>query len=151
MKRARREALLAGGGGLLVALGLGIAGLTDAAKVIGFLDFFGNWDATALLVLASATLVFGVGYRVLDRAQATRSPSQPLRPDRRLVLGAVLFGVGWGATGLCPAPALTLAAAGALPSLVFVAAMVAGMAVHAWSIRRKGIVPSGAVRGSSCP
>jgi uncharacterized membrane protein YedE/YeeE len=124
--------VLAGLGGLAVAAGLGLAGLTDAGKVVGFLSFGADWDPTALLVLLAAMVVYGVAFRLIVRAPQGAAPP----PDRRLLLGAVLFGVGWGATGLCPAPALAGAATGARPLVIFVAAMLAGMALFGLRARR---------------
>ncbi len=126
-----KRLVLAGLGGLAVAGGLGLAGLTDAGKVVGFLSFGAGWDPTALLVLFAAMAVYGVAFRLLVRAP--KGAAAP--PDRRLLAGAVLFGVGWGATGLCPAPALAGAVTGARPLLVFVAAMLAGMALFAFGAR----------------
>jgi uncharacterized membrane protein YedE/YeeE len=144
---------LAGLGGLVVASGLGIAGLTDATRVIGFLDFGGSWDPTALLVLAAATIVYGLVFRLGRFRRRPVGPSASWRapPDRRLVAGATLFGIGWGATGLCPAPALTVAATGALPVLVFVAAMLAGMALFAWNGRRHTRAVAPTEGGVRCP
>jgi uncharacterized protein len=122
---------LAALGGLLVALGLGVAGLTDARKIVGFLDIAGHWDPTALVVLGAAVLVYGTAYRLIEGGVDAAAPlGAPPRADRSLILGAALFGVGWGASGLCPAPALVAAVTGAPPLLVFVAAMAAGMMLH---------------------
>lgn len=130
-----RPRLLSAAGGFLLALGLGTAGLTDPRRIVGFLDVGGAWDPTALIVLVAATAVFGVGYRAYAASSRARPgyppPSVRGRVDGSLVVGAALFGVGWGLSGLCPGPALVSLAAGSSQVLVFVAAMIAGMAVHA--------------------
>jgi uncharacterized membrane protein YedE/YeeE len=123
--------------GIVFALGLGISGMTRPIKVIGFLDFFGQWDATLAFVMVGAIGVYFVAYRL------TRSmPSPLLAPrfsipnrtdfDAKLIGGAALFGAGWGLGGFCPGPAVTSLASGALPVFVFVAAMAAGIYLHQW-------------------
>ena len=128
------RSLLSAVGGFVLALGLGIAGMTDPRRIVGFLDFSGNWDATALIVMAAASAVYALGYRAhaaaFRRVHGRTSPPVTARPDKKLAVGAVLFGIGWALSGLCPGPALTALAAGSTPVLVFVAAMVAGMLVH---------------------
>jgi uncharacterized membrane protein YedE/YeeE len=123
--------------GLVFALGLGISGMTRPVKVIGFLDFFGAWDATLALVMLSAITVYFIAYRW---SKGLRSPwlapdfALPKRKDLdvKLILGSALFGVGWGLGGFCPGPALASLASGAFPVFVFVAAMGAGMFLHSW-------------------
>lgn len=131
-----KRGIVAGLGGLLMALGLGVAGLTDARRIIGFLDVLGHWDPTALIVMAAASVTYGLGYRALGhrptREPAARAVSLPL------VVGAALFGIGWGLSGLCPGPALIVVASGQLAVIVFVAAMVAGMLVYARFAARSG-------------
>ena len=117
--------------GLLFALGLGLSGMTDPANVIGFLDVGGAWDPSLLFVLGGAVGVTVLAFRFVLRmrrpllADAFDIPGVR-RIDRRLVVGSLLFGIGWGLGGYCPGPALT-----SLPTLspeviVFVIAMVAG-------------------------
>jgi uncharacterized membrane protein YedE/YeeE len=111
--------------GLLFAVGLGVSGMTDPRKVLGFLDVFGQWDASLALVMAGA---IGVHLPFLRLVRARRPMATP-GDDRiggRLVLGAVVFGVGWGLSGYCPGPALVSLASGRGAVLVFVVAMVAG-------------------------
>jgi uncharacterized membrane protein YedE/YeeE len=116
--------------------------MTDTTKVLGFLDIFGAWDASLLVVMAAALVVTGVGYaygRGLDRHYlATQTYwSNNTTIDRPLVAGATLFGIGWGLVGLCPGPALVNLATLSLPVIVFVAAMAAGMALQDfWWTRR---------------
>jgi uncharacterized protein len=128
--------------GLLFAGGLAISGMTRPAKVIGFLDPLGGWDPSLALVMVGAIGVHALAYLVAARLPrplvgeaAWRLP--PGRPiDRRLVAGAVVFGVGWGLGGVCPGPALTAVWGGSLQMVVFVGAMVAGMGVfELWSRR----------------
>jgi uncharacterized protein len=124
--------------GIIFALGLGISGMTRPIKVIGFLDFFGNWDASLAFVMLGAIAV----YFVANRERLTmRSPllaagfAIPTRSDldARLIVGAAIFGAGWGLGGFCPGPALTSLASGSLPVIIFVAAMTAGIYLHAWT------------------
>lgn len=121
--------------GNVFALGLGISGMTRPIKIIGFLDFFGNWDASLAFVMIGAICVYFVAYR---RSRKMVSPvlaakfSVPTRSDLdgRLILGGAIFGVGWGLGGFCPGPAITFLASGAATVMVFVAAMAIGMYLH---------------------
>lgn len=118
--------------GLVFALGLGLSGMTDPAKVLAFLDLAGAWDPRLMFVLGGATgLYLAVAPLVLRRRRPLLAPhfSLPTRRDLdpRLLSGAALFGVGWGLVGLCPGPALVDLAGGAPDILLFVAAMFAGM------------------------
>ena len=122
-------------GGALFSLGLAMSGMTDPAKVLGFLDVTGAWDPTLLFVMAGGVMVFAGAWQVSRRLRAPllapSFPELPDRIDRRLVAGALLFGAGWGLAGSCPAPALASAGAGVEGSVIFVAAMAAGMYLHA--------------------
>lgn len=118
-------------GGLFGA-GLVVSGMVKPAKVVGFLDFAGRWDASLVLVMAAAVAVHMVLYRLIVRRRAPLFDTRfhvPTRKtlDVRLVVGAVVFGVGWGLGGYCPGPGLVSVGAGAIPALVFVATMTAGM------------------------
>ncbi len=135
------RAVLSAASGFLLAMGLGIAGLTDPRRIVGFLDFAGDWDPSALFVMVAAAAVFAIGSLVYERALWGGSGSLPppkSHIDRELVLGALLFGVGWGMSGLCPGPALTALAGGSRSVLVFVGTMIAGMAAHAAVAPRLG-------------
>lgn len=126
-------ALLAG---LVFGLGLILSGMTDPAKVIGFLDLTGNWDPSLGLVMGGAVLVGLLTFRLTARRARTFFGDALQIPtsrdiDRRLVLGSLMFGVGWGLAGYCPGPALASLASGGLQALLFVAAMLAGMALFA--------------------
>jgi uncharacterized membrane protein YedE/YeeE len=125
--------------GVVFALGLGISGMTRPVKVIGFLDFFGAWDASLAFVMIGAIAVYFVAYRWSRRMPSpllAANFSLPKRSDldAKLILGAALFGAGWGLGGFCPGPALTSLASGALPVFTFVTAMAIGMYLHAWVI-----------------
>ncbi len=121
--------------GILFGLGLAISGMVNPAKVVGFLDLFGAWDPTLAFVMGGALLVTIPAFRLVLRQPRPLFDMQfrvPARTDidGRLVGGAVLFGVGWGLAGLCPGPAITALVTGILPVFGFVAAMVAGAALH---------------------
>ena len=118
--------------GLIFGFGLLISGMTQPAKVLGFLDIFGRWDPTLAFVMAAALVVSGIGFALVRQRRRPVLAAQYLWPkrtdiDRPLVVGSVLFGIGWGLVGLCPGPAL-VNLAGLMPSvMVFVLAMAAGM------------------------
>ena len=114
--------------GLSFAAGLAISGMTQPAKVIGFLDFTGNWDASLALVMVGAIGVYLPLNRLIYRRSAPTLEDQFHSPrfqqvDTRLVGGAALFGIGWGASGYCPGPGLMSIAGGTSQAVVFVAAM----------------------------
>ncbi len=120
--------------GLLFGLGLVISGMINPQKVLGFLDIFGEWDASLAFVMAGAVVVTFFGYRWIGRAGKpwfglTYKIPNLSQVDPKLIIGAILFGVGWGLVGLCPGPAIAafVVKPGAL--LVFLAGMVGGMAV----------------------
>jgi uncharacterized membrane protein YedE/YeeE len=118
--------------GLIFGLGLTISGMINPAKVISFLDVAGDWDPSLAFVMLGAVAVTFVGYRgVLRRSQPLFAPTFTL-PARRdvdvqLLLGAVIFGVGWGLGGYCPGPALAGLGFGKTGTMAFIAAMLAGM------------------------
>ena len=118
--------------GLLFGLGLMLAGMTDPAKVIGFLDLLGNWDPSLALVMAGAIAV-GAGAFAVARQRTTNLLGGALhlptsqQIDKPLVIGAALFGAGWGLAGFCPGPAIVSMASGQTKAIVFVAFMLLGM------------------------
>jgi uncharacterized membrane protein YedE/YeeE len=138
---------LAFGCGLLFALGLGLAGMTQPSKVLGFLDIGGVWDPSLALVMLGAIAVHLPLARL--RRQGGSAPtgdvgcasddsdadSSGTSIDGRLVVGAALFGVGWGLSGYCPGPAIVSLATGASGVLVFVGAMIGGMALFRLALR----------------
>ncbi|MDL2354552.1 MAG: YeeE/YedE family protein [Pseudomonadota bacterium] len=120
--------------GLIFGIGLIVSGMTDPSKVIGFLDLAGSWNPSLGLVMGGAILVGLVAFRVAAGRKtsllgdAMRLPGAT-RIDRRLVLGGLAFGAGWGLAGFCPGPALASLASGGAKPLIFSAAMLAGMAI----------------------
>ena len=117
--------LVAGG---LFGTGLAVSGMTDPARVIGFLDVFGAWDPALLFVMAGAVSVYGLGMVILRRFDGLKLPSAESSPiDYRLVIGSAIFGVGWGLGGFCPGPALANLGALRIEALFFVPAMAIGM------------------------
>jgi uncharacterized membrane protein YedE/YeeE len=123
--------------GTLFGLGLAISGMVNPAKVIGFLDFAGDWNPTLALVFGGALLVTIPAFRlILKRSRPVLADEFELPTnkdvDTRLLAGSAIFGIGWGLAGFCPGPAVTALASGLLPVFTFVLAMVAGMAVYKW-------------------
>jgi uncharacterized protein len=123
-------------GGVVFAVGLGISGMTMPSKIVGFLDFTGAWDASLAFVMVGAIVVYSIVLRLAVRRPAPVFAGAfgiPKRSDIDLPLlaGAALFGVGWGLGGFCPGPAIVSLAWTAAPVLIFVAAMCAGMYLHA--------------------
>jgi uncharacterized membrane protein YedE/YeeE len=116
--------------GSLFGSGLAISGMTDPARVIGFLDVSGAWDPALLFVMGGAVGVYGLGLLLLRhfKNRSLKLPSAASLPiDRRLVIGAAIFGLGWGLGGFCPGPALANLGALRVEALVFVPAMAIGM------------------------
>lgn len=128
--------------GLIFGLGLILAGMANPAKVLGFLDLFGDWDPSLALVMAGATALGAAGFALAGRMK-TSLLDLPMRVppagglDRRLIGGSLLFGVGWGLAGICPGPALVLLGYGAPKGAVFAAAMLAGMLIFTRLERRR--------------
>lgn len=139
--------------GTLFGLGLAVSGMINPAKVIGFLDFAGDWDPTLAFVMGGALLVtIPAFWLILKRPYPILEESfwMPTKSslDGRLIGGAALFGVGWGLSGFCPGPAvaaLAPALASGLTSVfAFVASMVAGMALYQWTFERPARVSADA-------
>ena len=121
--------------GLVFGIGLIASGMTDPAKVKGFLDLFGTWDPSLALVMGGAIAVGVVAFALASRRTHSWTGGHIEIPtstiiDRRLLLGGVLFGAGWGIAGYCPGPAIVSASAGSLAALGFIAAMLIGMTIH---------------------
>ena len=118
--------------GLLFGIGLMLSGMTDPGKVIGFLDFFGTWDPSLALVMGGAIMVGFFAFAVAKKRTTTflggvlRFPTNT-DIDKKLVIGSLMFGAGWGMAGFCPGPALVSMADGQPKALVFVLAMLVGM------------------------
>lgn len=129
MKKLQISAFAAG---LVFGIGLLLSGMANPQKVLAFLDLFGAWDPSLALVMAGA---IGVGLPVFLLAKGRvlsllgEKMQLPTRRDidRPLVIGSLLFGIGWGLAGFCPGPAIVATGAGALKAIVFTAAMLAGM------------------------
>lgn len=126
--------------GLAFGLGLAIAQMTNPLKVLGFLDIAGEWDPSLAFVMGGAVLVTAVAFRwVLKRPAplwADRFHLPTLTAvDSRLLVGAALFGVGWGMTGYCPGPAIATLLSGNQETWLFVPAMLAGGALQRWQQR----------------
>ena len=120
--------------GLVFGLGLILSGMANPAKVLGFLDLAGEWDPSLAFVMAGAIAVGVVAFQVARRRTKSFLGAEMRLPgarhiDRRLVMGSMLFGVGWGIAGFCPGPGLVALGMGEGKALVFVAAMLAGMGI----------------------
>jgi uncharacterized membrane protein YedE/YeeE len=121
--------------GLIFGLGLVVSQMIDPAKIIAFLDLAGSWDPSLACVMAGAVPVAAIGYALARRrprplfADTFRLPVLSAI-DARLIGGAVLFGVGWGLAGYCPGPAVAAIGIGRPSALIFVLAMLVGMALH---------------------
>ena len=130
----RDQLLTAAVAGLLFGAGLAISGMTDARKVVNFLDIAGHWDPSLGLVMIAALAVAVPAFAWARHRQRTLD-GQPLPPpparsiDRHLIAGSALLGIGWGIAGWCPGPALANLGAGSLDALWFVLAMLAGGAL----------------------
>ena len=128
--------------GLLFGMGLMLSGMTNPGEVLGFLDWSGVWSPDLIGVLGSAVLVSLIGFQFARRMDKpwfeAEFPALPRKSiDRPLLMGALLFGVGWGLAGYCPGPALAGLALGNEEVLVFLAAMLCGgLLQQAWSRNR---------------
>jgi hypothetical protein len=121
--------------GVVFGIGLILSGMTDPAKVKGFLDIAGHWDPSLALVMAGAIGIGVFAFTLAKRREVSWTGSRIELPgntsiDARLITGGMLFGAGWGVAGYCPGPALVSLGYGSPEALVFVAAMVGGMLLH---------------------
>ncbi|UOD27416.1 YeeE/YedE family protein [Massilia violaceinigra] len=123
--------------GLVFGLGLILSGMTDPAKVIGFLDLAGNFNPALAFVMAGAIPVAAIGLRIAARRQSALHLPTTRTIDKRLLLGALTFGAGWGVAGYCPGPALASLTTGGSDALVFVAAMLGGMLIYEMAEARR--------------
>lgn len=135
-----KQAIIALAAGLIFGAGLAISGMADPLRVQAFLDLFGAWDPTLAFVMGGAMIPMAIAWRVQRRMVAPVAVSRFDLPgttkiDRKLAIGAVIFGAGWGIGGLCPGPAIADLAIAPAPAAMFIAAMLAGMAVHKFAIR----------------
>ena len=123
--------------GLLFGLGLLVSGMTDPVKVQGFLDVFGKWDISLALVMGGGLIAAFFGVRLAKRQQSSwigtpiDMPSKTFI-NKKLLIGAMLFGIGWGLVGICPGPGIVLLGTGQWQAYVFIPAMVIGMLIYQW-------------------
>lgn len=123
--------------GLLFGIGLLISGMTDPVKVQGFLDVFGAWDISLALVMGGGLAVAIVGVQLAKRDKLSLVGTKIEMPTKtkitkKLIVGAMLFGIGWGLVGICPGPGIVLLGTGQWQAYVFIPAMIIGMLVYQW-------------------
>lgn len=123
--------------GCLFGFGLLISGMTNPAKVQGFLDVFGAWDISLALVMGGGLMVAIVGVQLAKRQKKSWIGTMIEMPtnttiNKKLLIGAMLFGMGWGVVGICPGPAIVLLGTGQWQAYVFVPAMIIGMLIYQW-------------------
>ena len=120
--------------GLIFGLGLILAGMANPAKVLGFLDLAGAWDPSLALVMGGAIAVAAIAFALASKRETsilglTINLPTTRHIDKRLVIGGLLFGIGWGLAGICPGPAFVLLGAGSHKGLLFLIAMLMGMGI----------------------
>ncbi|WP_033925755.1 DUF6691 family protein [Sphingomonas sp. 35-24ZXX] len=135
-----RQGAIALAAGLLFGAGLAVSGMADPQRVQAFLDLGGDWDPTLAFVMGGAMLVMVVAWAIQRRMAAPVAAGKfdlpaTNRIDARLAIGALIFGAGWGIGGLCPGPAIADLAIAPVQAAMFVAAMLAGMAIHRFTTR----------------
>lgn len=142
MNISKLVALLAG---FLFAFGLAFGELTRPDRVIGLLDITGRWDPTMLIIMLVSSSIYFLGYQYIKRKEKSLLGSTLQIPtnktiDKRLVIGASIFGVGWGLAGICPGPAVTALASLKTPFVIYFVAMITGMyafiAFNKWVLER---------------
>lgn len=129
--------------GLIFGLGLILSGMANPEKVLGFLDLGGLWDPSLAFVMGGAILVGLVAFTIARKRTLSFLGFDMKLPasthiDSRLVVGSLMFGIGWGIAGFCPGPGLVALGAGELKAAVFVSSMVAGMSIYEWIERKRG-------------
>jgi uncharacterized membrane protein YedE/YeeE len=120
---------------LIFGLGLGMSGMTLPANVIGFLDITGNWNPSLAFVMVGAIAVHSLSYRMITKRESPVLTTHFQIPknrfvDRKLILGSVLFGAGWGIGGFCPGPAIVASVSGVPAVLLFLISMIVGVYMH---------------------
>lgn len=128
--------------GLVFGLGLIVAGMANPEKILGFLDLAGAWDPSLALVMVGAIGVGIIAFTQAKRRSRTLLGLPMQIPsahhlDRRLIVGSLVFGVGWGIAGFCPGPAIVAVGAGEMKAVIFVAAMLVGMGIYEWLTQAK--------------
>jgi uncharacterized membrane protein YedE/YeeE len=118
--------------GLIFAIGLAVSGMTQPKKVLAFLDIFGDWDPSLMFVMVGAIGAYSVVYRLVLKRQKPLIEDklqipEPRKVDKELILGAIIFGIGWGLAGFCPGPALTSLATLQKAPLIFGLGLIGGM------------------------
>jgi uncharacterized membrane protein YedE/YeeE len=127
--------------GLIFGIGLLISGMTQPEKIFGFLDLFGRWDPSLIFVMGGALAISAIGFYLAGK-RGKGLLGDPLslpakdEIDPRLMTGALVFGVGWGLAGVCPAPAVVNLGFGIAPAFVFAGAMITGMAIYGVTLGR---------------
>lgn len=135
-----KQTAIALAAGLLFGAGLAVSGMADPQRVQAFLDLFGAWDPTLAFVMGGAMVPMAIAWTIQRRMAAPVAAQKFELPgttgiDRKLAIGALIFGAGWGIGGLCPGPAIADLAIAPAPAAMFIAAMLAGMAVHKFAIK----------------
>jgi hypothetical protein len=139
--------------GMIFGIGLIMAGMANPAKVLGFLDFAGQWDPSLVLVMGGAITFGAAAFAIAKRRSHSllglvmQLPSAQ-HIDKRLIGGSLLFGIGWGLAGICPGPALVLVGAGRKEGWIFAIAMIIGMLIFEFSERHRAKIASTASAGS---
>lgn len=133
--KALLQWITAGVAGLLLGSGLILSGMANPAKVVGFLDVTGAWDPSLGLVMGGGLLIGAIGFALLRRHPKTLLGDPLNLPQShvinlRLIAGSILFGIGWGVTGICPGPGLVLLGAGVDAGLIYVLSLLVGMALY---------------------
>lgn len=121
--------------GLLFGLGLILSGMANPAKVLGFLDLAGLWDPSLALVMGGAIAIGSIAFAIAKKRHLSYLGLSMQIPtnraiDKRLALGSIVFGIGWGLAGICPGPAIVLLGAGSIKGAVFVSSMLMGMGIY---------------------
>lgn len=121
--------------GIFFGLGLLLSGMTNPKKVIGFLDITDNWDPSLAFVMGGAILVGVLGFKLIKRRQYSLFKqsidfSNKTKPSLKVVVGSIIFGIGWGISGICPGPGIVNLGTGSLSALVFVLGLSIGAAIY---------------------
>lgn len=135
-----KQTAIALAAGLIFGAGLAVSGMADPQRVQAFLDLFGAWDPTLAFVMGGAMIPMAIAWRIQRRMAKPAAAGKFELPgttgiDRKLAIGALIFGAGWGIGGLCPGPAIADLAIAPAPAAMFIAAMLAGMVVHKFAFR----------------